>query len=175
MKNEFIQKPILNEYWTPIPDYNVKYLINKVGIIRSLHNKSKKNIKARIDRAGYYTVRLSIDSQTHTHYVHRLIAKTFIANPKGLKFVNHKNGIKTDNTISNLEWVSHATNMKHAYKLFLIPKGPREKKVFDIASGIEYSSIKIASEKTGLPYSSLKNYLNGRRKNKTSIRYKSLK
>lgn len=48
--------------------------------------------------------------------VHRMIAETFIPNPKGLPHINHINGIRNDNRVENLEWVSPSSNQKHAYR-----------------------------------------------------------
>lgn len=71
--------------------------------------------KPFLHKLGYYTINFGSGKNQKTHYVHRLIAETFVPNPEKLPQVNHKNGIKTDNRIDNLEWVSCSQNIKHAY------------------------------------------------------------
>jgi len=69
--------------------------------------------------------------------VHRLVAEAFIPNPKGLKEVNHKNGVKTDNRVENLEWVTRKRNLEHARENGWIPKVP---------TGAEHHSSKLTWE-----------------------------
>lgn len=68
------------------------------------------------DMNGYFRVRLWYNSRYHNLSVHRLLAICFIPNLKNKPQVNHKNGIKTDNRLCNLEWVSHTENLRHASK-----------------------------------------------------------
>src|SRR6185437_3742807 len=57
---------------------------------------------------GYVSVRLTADGRTRRYPLHRLIAKAFLPNPNNLPVVNHLNGVKTDNRVSNLEWCTYS-------------------------------------------------------------------
>ncbi|MGE4302351.1 MAG: HNH endonuclease [Victivallaceae bacterium] len=74
-----------------------------------------RHLASKILRAngrGYKLV--SINDKTYS--VHRLIALTFISNPRGVGFVNHKDGNKSNNCVNNLEWVSCSENELHSYR-----------------------------------------------------------
>mgnify|MGYP003657666585 CR=1 FL=1 len=90
-----------------------RYEINKMGVIR---NKENKKIKSQyVGSTGYYMVSFSYNNKSKPQRVHRLLSINFIDNPKNLKYVNHKDGDKLNYTLSNLEWCTHAENMKHAF------------------------------------------------------------
>jgi hypothetical protein len=127
-------------------------------------------LSSRIDRAGYITVRLKRNGKGYTRFLHRLLAESFLKNPDGKKFINHRNGVKTDNRLSNLEFCTHQENVKHAYQTGLIGSVGISKKVLDVETGRVYKSIKEASKYTGYNYATLKNLLNGNRKNYTKLK-----
>lgn len=96
-----------------IPTLN-GFQITRQGIIR---NKATGKIKSQyIGSTGYYMVSVSVNNKSKPKRVHRLLAATFKPNPKDLPEVNHKDGDKLNNALSNIEWTDHVGNMKHAFK-----------------------------------------------------------
>lgn len=79
------------------------------------HTGKCKALKTRLDKDGYVVVTIYLDGKRYDKKVHRLVAEAFIPNPKNKPEVNHKNGIKTKNHKSNLEWVTGSENLYHAW------------------------------------------------------------
>lgn len=98
--------------------YFPNYEINELGIIRSCKNKKIKS--QYVGSTGYYMVTFSINNKSKPVRVHRLLALEFILNPDNKPCVNHKDGNKLNNSLDNLEWVTHPENMKHAFKTGLV-------------------------------------------------------
>ena len=103
--------------FSAIKGYEDRYLVSKKGEVYSI--KKQRLIKPRVTEKGYLTIELWADYKRKVLKVHRLVADTFIDNPKGLKEVNHKDGDKQNNCVSNLEWCTRSENLKHAYALGL--------------------------------------------------------
>ncbi len=132
---------------------------------------NKKIITPKIQRE-YVSIVLHKHGVSKTYFVHGLLAKTFISNPDNKPEINHKNGIKTDNRIANLEWCTHQENMQHAFRTGLINPENRCKPIVDICTGKVYKSgIKDVAMKYSITPSACKSYLNGNRKNPTCLRY----
>jgi hypothetical protein len=91
------------------------YRIDILGNIYVVRNNKLKKLKPSLINPGYYTVVLTNEMGRKKFYIHRLLATYFIPNPKNLATVNHINGVKTDNSITNLEWLSKEDNNKHAF------------------------------------------------------------
>jgi hypothetical protein len=97
----------------PIPDCP-GYFAAKHGAVLSIKSGFVKELSARLNEDGYKRATLSVDSVRVESSIHRLVAKTWLGMPKPGEQVNHKNGIKTDNRVENLEWVSVKENNIHA-------------------------------------------------------------
>jgi hypothetical protein len=135
------------EEWRILP-INTEYEVSNLGNVRSIkdyYDSTFKGIPVRrkkktslvgpkLSKKGYCRVNLN----GITHPVHRLIASAFIPNPNNFPQVNHKNGIKTDNRVENLEWVTNLENRIHAIENNLIARGEQcehkltEKEVLEI-------------------------------------------
>lgn len=119
------------EIFKDIPGYEGKYQVSNYGNVKSLSRKIKIKSGYRLSNERimklsynktYIQVQLGKNGRFHT--VHRLVALTFIENNDTNKVVNHIDGNKKNNHLSNLEWVTRSENQIHAYKLGLqIPKG----------------------------------------------------
>lgn len=98
------------EIYKDIPGFSL-YQINGSGNIKN--KETGHIIKPRINKDGYYKVILYKDHKKTTMLVHRLVALTFIGNPDNKPQVNHKNEVKTDNRVSNLEWCDAKYNSNY--------------------------------------------------------------
>lgn len=110
------------ESWKWVPEYEKLYKVSNFGRIKSYFGKrkSKETVlkKPYIINSGYFVVQLTKqpgEKKKKSLLIHRLVAELFIPNPKNKPCVNHINGIKTDNRVSNLEWVTRAENIKKAW------------------------------------------------------------
>lgn len=124
-------------------------------------------------RNGYKCVALYSPSSKKTcqEYIHRLIGKAFIPNPKALLCMNHKDGNKLNNMPSNLEWCDKSHNNKHAYRSGLRKEGRgggHNTPIKCVETGEKYKSITQAAEANKLKTPALCNCLSGR--NKTCAR-----
>lgn len=101
------------------------YYISTEGKVFSKNgrwNKSLKELKQYTNKLnGYCYVCLVKDNKKFNKRVHKLVAETFLTNNKKQFEINHKNGIKTDNNVENLEWVTHSENIKHRFRILNQP------------------------------------------------------
>lgn len=176
----------VHQEWIEIPGYEGAFAVSTEGMVKSLSRMVVRSdqsirvypsriVKSRIDLAGYETVRLSLNRQTRTHFVHRLVATCFVPNPELKPYVNHINGQKSDNRAENLEWVTHQENIIHAYRSGLIDanKGANHHEattVINIETGEGWNSIREAAEFNRIDYGKLRQRLkNGRWENLVKI------
>jgi hypothetical protein len=159
------------EIWKDVIGYEGLYQVSNLGNVKYYKKRTTKSdgILCKKILSNYYGVRLSKFGKYKTYLIHRLVASAFIENPFNKPQVNHINGIKTDNKVENLEWVTASENSKHSY--FIGLSKPTNKKIKCLITNIIYDSLKEASLRTGIKYKTLSNMLIGHRKNKTSLYY----
>lgn len=123
------------EVWKQIEGYENFYEVSNKGRVRSVdrigihavHKKEfvKKGIILKPEEKSklYPRVFLSKNNKVRTEYVHRLVAQAFLKRDKERNHINHKNGIKNDNRIENLEWCTQLENNEHGFKTGLLKHG----------------------------------------------------
>lgn len=109
------------------------YQVTTLGRIWSM--RRKKFLTFFSEKKGYLTASLRKDNKEHYLSLHRIIGKAFIPNPENKPQINHKNGNKLDNRISNLEWCTARENIQHACNTGL-------NKVFKIHTDDKYKICK---------------------------------
>jgi hypothetical protein len=102
------------EVWKNI---NCYYRVSNLGNVESCKMGYWRSMNKTKMPKGYLCVNLSENNKAKKQYVHRLVAIYFLSNPLCKKTVNHKNGIKDDNRVENLEWATQSENNKHSYDI----------------------------------------------------------
>lgn len=120
------------------------YEVSNCGNVR---NSQGLVLKPRLTKNGYLQVGINKNGKRKVVYVHRLVAIAFIPNPNELPEVNHMSEVKTDNSVENLEWISHVDNMNHGTLQERQKKsnlGKHDKPVYYVENGVAvvYPSVK---------------------------------
>lgn len=153
------------ETWKPIVGFETLYEVSDQGRVRTLdlqgfnrpstgkpRTRKAKVINGWTHNTGYTRVYLGHGifggTRGKCHYVHRLVASAFIPNPDNKPQINHKNGIRTDNRVENIEWCTNSENGLHAFRVLgRIAKGtPGERNYFCKLSEEDIRHIRIRAE-----------------------------
>lgn len=155
------------EQFKPIEGYDGIYEISSLGNVVSNYSGKRKILKQSLMTSGYKFIRVKKDGKYKNLSVHRLIATHFLENPNSYEQVNHKDGNKLNNDISNLEWCTRSQNIKHMYDMGLKSYRPlhykgkfgsehnRSKSVFCSKTNKTYGSMSEAARELNIHFSSV--------------------
>lgn len=133
--------------WKAFPGFDGLYSVSDDGKV--LNRKLRKKLHPSPDGKGYMRVCLRKNGLSYNKSVHQAMAVAFLGDKRATKTVNHKNGIKSDNRLENLEWLTNAQNMAHAAKLGLRPhpdmRGERNNSAVLSTEDIEYIRLRYNS------------------------------
>jgi len=187
------------ELWKDVEGYEGLYQVSSLGRMKSLSRpvkqrnnsiqvKSGKIIKGYENKKGYIQMGITKENEKNTKPMHRWVAEAFITNLENKPQINHIDGVKTNNNINNLEWVTNEENAEHARSLGLMIYRPENLKKATIAAvkanqkkvnrlclkggkTITYNSIKEAGEANGNKEKGISEVLNGRQKTAGGYRW----
>lgn len=167
--------------WRDVPGWEGLYKVSDDGRVRTLqdsHRKSKNEEIAQTLRGyGYQYVNLYSKSRKAQFPVHRLVAMAFIPNPENKREVNHKNGIKTDNKVENLEWVTRKENEEHSRRMGFHDAEVRQRSKMVLAIDNEtgerkiYYSANEAARELGIGQGSISREARGEGKTTTNYSF----
>lgn len=160
--------------WRKIKGYE-KYSVSNTGLVRN--DLTGKIMLPCTTRKGYLRLNLTENGTQKNRLVHRLVAQAFVPNPNNLEVVDHINGIKDDNRVENLQWLTSQDNTKKFWigmseerrdkiKRFLVGNANRYRKsvskpVICIDTGAIYESSGHAARELGICRSSILRVANG--------------
>jgi hypothetical protein len=146
--------------WKIITDFP-NYEVSTKGEVR---NRNRGVIlKTSLDICGYEVLQLYKEGKRWYKRVHRLVAEAYLSNPENLPEVNHKDANKTNNETVNLEWVTQAQNLEHAFNEKLLSKAAKFVVQYDKEGNYinEFESATAAAKHVGCHVSSITSVTNG--------------
>lgn len=130
--------------------YEDLYMVSDTGVVYS--KRTEKVLKQWQHPHGYLHIATKIGGRNGVNKcfkVHRFVAEAFIPNPEGKPFVNHLDGDKTNNNVSNLEWVTNSENMLHAFAMGLAKPRQQEYKLTEEERAFVVSHYKPRDKQYG--------------------------
>lgn len=132
----------MGEVWKDIVGYEGKYAVSSQGRVMSLKSyggSGQRLLKTTKRPDGYLKVVLSRNGEGKNYLVHRLVAMAFLPNPNGLEMINHKDEVRSNNCVDNLEWCSRSYNQLyslaiHPERRYVFGNNFRDKKTGELFS-----------------------------------------
>lgn len=119
----------MEEVWKPISGYEGLYEVSNLGRVRSLEFRNGSGIHRRVtimsptdNGHGYKIVGLSLNNKRRNHYVHRLVADAFIPNKDKLPVIDHIDHDRSNNIVTNLQWLTQRENVNRSRRLMSKPR-----------------------------------------------------
>jgi len=169
------------EEWRAVIGYEGLYEVSNLGRVKNLRKKrinyvwhTETLMKPKNNKDIYHRVELSKNSKRKIIGVHQLVAAAFIINSENKPNINHKNGVRNDNRVENLEWCTQKENIKHAWDTGLSKskKGAYHQSSKAIMvidklknSVISFGSLKLGAKYLGIGHSTICRYVLGQVKN----------
>lgn len=133
------------ERWKPVDGYEGIYDVSSFGRVRRVRPGKKPHILAHRDNGhGYRIVRLSRHGKPVNRKVHRLVAAAFLGPVPAAVHVNHKDGIRANNRLTNLEYTDRSGNMRHYWSMPYAKAGERH-----WSSRLTEATVRQIREQTG--------------------------
>lgn len=111
------------EKWKYVEGYNNKYIVSSEG--KFINLTTGRTIEGHIQKNGYVYVSLNDGVSEKNVRAHKIVATAFLRKEDGKNAINHKNGIKSDNRVCNLEWCTSSENQLHRYRVLNKKNGGR--------------------------------------------------
>lgn len=157
--------------WRVIDEFPM-YVINRDGVVKNTHTNYIK--KPSVGKRGYLVYSMHKDKHSYLRTLHIMLARAFLPNPKNLPQVNHIDGDKLNNSLSNLEWCTGYDNVMHARNTGLHLTDGDKAVVQCLLDGTPikvYRSISEASRETGISRGAIGNVASKKKKYKTAGGY----
>ena len=170
------------EEWKAIPGYEGYYEASTEGRIRSVGRYTRGRwgtlvyvkphiLKPNNVRYNYMQVKFCVNGKREQPLVHRLIAKTFIANPHNYPQINHKDGNGANNAVDNLEWCTASANCWHRDNVLKVRVDKFKKRVKCVENGQIYGSLQEAAAVLGTKPSYISAVCHGAQKTANSFHF----